>query len=296
MAISSHESDTKFKAMVTQNQFRAIAAKLNLGEIRDHLVAMPASCRNLSAKQSEVIFKILLNGWNSEYCITALPKSIKDSQLFPFVQWLFPQAYYSISKIFDVFGLLTGQIHKNHSQTIKRFSEFIVALPLSSLNYFVEGVKPELIFERLSCSRPASNARFIGTLEDLDGHIGSFLKGTHEIKLEEKAIQKRKEIKRKKLRPDDWRTVAQSVGRTTIIDLLYRKRLKSNYRNIDTYLDPNLDVNQLFKDVAKIVDALNMLVEGCISKKIGADTYSEIISMSPNYIQKIPLSRLDFFN
>ncbi|GAB1441572.1 hypothetical protein MASR2M39_04060 [Ignavibacteriales bacterium] len=37
MAISSDEDPTKFKAMITQNQFRALAAKISMDEINSHL-------------------------------------------------------------------------------------------------------------------------------------------------------------------------------------------------------------------------------------------------------------------
>ncbi|GAB1441571.1 hypothetical protein MASR2M39_04050 [Ignavibacteriales bacterium] len=118
-----------------------------------------------------------------------------------------------------------------------------------------------MTFNNLIAQKPDSNNIFIGSEMDIDGHISSFLKSTHNEKVDSKAEQKRKDTGRKKLKGNDWEEIARKSGKTTIISLLYRKRMKSNYWEIDTYLHPALDAVLLFQCVLTIVNGLNSLLK-----------------------------------
>ena len=78
-----------------------------------------------------------------------------------------------------------------------------------------------------------------------------------------------KNRKRKKLLKDEGALVADEVERTTLLHLLYRKRIKSNYKDIDTFLSEIIASEQICDDLAAIVWRLNSVLEYYISRYIG---------------------------
>lgn len=62
------------------------------------------------------------------------------------------------------------------------------------------------------------------------------------------------------------------------MDLLYRKRIKSNYDNIDPFLSEEFEGGPLvLKCICNIVYQLNYAFETYICKAIGTDYFSEIV-------------------
>ena len=59
---------------------------------------------------------------------------------------------------------------------------------------------------------------------------------------------------------------------TTLLHLLYRKRIKSNYKDIDTFLSEIIDSEQICDDLSAIVWRVNSVLEYYISGYIGVKT------------------------
>jgi hypothetical protein len=88
---------------------------------------------------------------------------------------------------------------------------------------------------------------------------------------------KTKHGKRKKsLTNEDWGKVGDSLGRTSLLSLLYRKRIKSNYGDIDTFLNPNIIAAPLFKNLIHVVSCLNFTHELTIARAIGLPAYGRL--------------------
>ena len=85
----------------------------------------------------------------------------------------------------------------------------------------------------------------------------------------------------------DWEQVVANLGNTSVLSLLYRKRIKANYRGIETFLSPKLDGSALFKALRRIVASINAVHEMLIAKSVGSHTYNQLIA-------SVPASEFDF--
>lgn len=292
MPLFSPEDPTKFKAMVTQNQFQALAAKISINEIASHLRENELDRKQLDQNTLRKVEALLLNGWNTEHCINAILYKVTRPDLYNLIQWLFPQAYYTVSRVFCAYLYIEGQSPKDHTSLINTYSEFLISRKIPGLDYYVQGSGKSITPSKLSQSKPVSNLQYLGTNDDIDGHIASFLISTHKDKFNEKAKEARIREKKLRLNKQLLEAIAQKSGKTTIINLLYRKRIKSNYRDIDTYLHSELDAELIFRCIITIVVGLNTLIEGYIKKRLGDKIFNEIIARVPFSVNTIPKSRI----
>jgi hypothetical protein len=116
--------------------------------------------------------------------------------------------------------------------------------------------------------------------------ICQFLKATREKDLRERKKSmsfKAKSGKRKRNLTDaEWTKVSDSVGRTSLLSLLYRKRIKSNYQEIDTFLNPHIDATALFNDVIHVVSCLNLIHESMLASAMGLSAYRRLQARLPS--------------
>ena len=97
---------------------------------------------------------------------------------------------------------------------------------------------------------------------------------------------------KKSLNSDDWQKVSDSIGKTSWMCLLYRKRIQSNYRNIDTFLSPEFDVGEVLEGLVSFTHVINLTNEINIANHIGA---TEIRKWIPRGIDFV-CGRIDFID
>ena len=90
-------------------------------------------------------------------------------------------------------------------------------------------------------------------------------------------IKTKKNKIKKRYSSEDWKKVSDSLGYTNILSLLYRKRIKANYHDIDTLLNPSLDPNVAYNNLIHIVEMMNMVHEAFIIKGIGEKKFIEFM-------------------
>lgn len=185
----------------------------------------------------------LFDKYHFQICIKLIANQIEKDDQTNLVQWLFPQAYYSVATVYHAYLRVVDQISNDHTGLINNYSRFLVDRKILCLGYYAEGPNGEIRAPRLSQLKPNSNYQYLNTPQDIDGHIGSFLTSTNEGRLKERAEEIREKEKISRLSPRRHIEIGKVGGYTTIIHLLYRKRIKSNYKDIDIYLYPALDVN-----------------------------------------------------
>ncbi|EAR11850.1 hypothetical protein PI23P_10972 [Polaribacter irgensii 23-P] len=124
--------------------------------------------------------------------------------------------------------------------------------------------------------------------ETIDHHICQFLRATRKLRLKEKApkmnFKTKSGTKRKSLNQNNWTQVSNSIGATSLMDFLYRKRIKGNYQDIETYNCPYFDGESVLKNLINVVDRLNLANESYIAKAIGFKNYKNI---ADNHIGKV---------
>jgi hypothetical protein len=62
------------------------------------------------------------------------------------------------------------------------------------------------------------------------------------------------------------------------MDLLYRKRIKANYQDIDTFSSIHFKGHEVLSNLGIIVNRLNLINEAYIAKAIGIGKYQEMLN------------------
>src|SRR5690606_4861523 len=75
-----------------------------------------------------------------------------------------------------------------------------------------------------------------------------------------------------------WQQVSNALGHTTIMDLLYRKRIKANYQDIDTFSSTQFKGLEVLTNLGAVVSRLNLINETYVAKAIGPENYEAMLN------------------
>lgn len=231
--------------------------------------------------------KWIFNGWNTERMLRATDKYLKIEENYFALQWSFPQAYYSVYMLTLAYLTLNGQNTNTHTGIMDKFSEFASSGKYpKAISFHCKGTKKNPEFINIQ-KFPSNSTLSLDheSKESCETQICQFLNATRQILLEEKRNDKnvailfttgkgsRKKIK-KSLSEEDWKVIANKVKETNILHLLYRKRIKSNYKDIDSFNTESIRADYIHKSLIGIVKNLNLVHEMYICKMIGQETFS----------------------
>jgi hypothetical protein len=76
--------------------------------------------------------------------------------------------------------------------------------------------------------------------------------------------------------------VSDGLGPTALLSLLYRKRIKANYQDIDTFLHSELQPEPLYKHLLGIVGGVNFVHEVFIARALGDDFLRQTLDSIPS--------------
>lgn len=282
---------------MTNRQFAALAARLDKAQLRGELIKILQvnPPRVAALHQEDEVRKWATNGWNTERILRLTADLLPSDQLENALQWAFPQAYYSVFALTLALYKTTGQTETSHAGVLRSFGDRVASGRYPAcLSFTATGVEP-IAFEGTAKASAVSSLTFDPRIpETVNTQIAQFLKGTREKDLKE---QKRKMLKsfmtknggrKKNLTEEDWGKVSESLGRTSILSLLYRKRIKSNYGDIDTFLNPNIIAAPLLKNLIHVVNCVNFTHEVCIARAVGLAAYRQLqaqLSRTPEFLQ-----------
>ena len=172
-----------------------------------------------------------------------------------------------------------GYTQKSHTGVIKKYGElsFENKLP-PSISYYLLGTKKEKIYGNITKPIGLSNISFNRRdSETIDNQICMLLNSTREFKLKELGEEYKKRNKIKRMNSVQLQEVSQNLGCTTLLDFLYRKRVKSNYQNTDTFTSELLDGHTIIDELCFIVDKINLVSECYTYKRLGRRRYNSIV-------------------
>lgn len=275
-----------YKAEMTNRQFASLSHKLFSADIENEIINLNFFVNKLEKAKNINLVEVekwLKNSWNTEKVLFQNKSIIENTGQSFAMQWAFPQAYYStFGSVLAHFKAL-GYTQESHSAVMKNFSNLVEQnkLPLS-ICFYCTGGKKELKYVNIVKPKDISSLDFDETnIKTIDNQICQFLKATREIKLDEKApdfkFKNAKGQRRKNLSPTMWLEVSKSIGHTTIMDLLYRKRIKANYQDIDTFSSSHFKGLEVLANLCVIVSRLNLINETYIAKAIGIENYEAIL-------------------
>jgi hypothetical protein len=290
-------TEDDFAAEMTNRQFAALGVRINQAQLRKELATQigqgPAPKLAKNYREDEVR-KWATNGWNTEHLLRITAKLLSGEHLEHALQWAFPQAYYSTFALLLAFYKTIGLTETTHAAVLRCVGERVASGHYPScLAFSATGVKP-IAFDGVAKAPATSSLAFDPKdLKSVDTQIAQFLKGTREKDLKERKLRmtfKTTRGKRKKnLTSNDWKMVSESLGRTTVLSLLYRKRIKSNYGDIDTFLNPTITAAPLFQNLIHVVDCLNFTHEVTIARAIGLPAYTKLLTQLnsvPEFLEK----------
>lgn len=276
-----------FSAEMTNRQFASLAHKLDCADIENEIINLDFFVQRL--KKSEVmnlveVEKWLKNSWNTENVLNQNRSVIENTGQSFAMQWAFPQAYYSTYGSLLAHFKALGYTQESHAGVMKYFSFLVEQNKFpETICFYCTGGKKDYRYVNIEKPNSLTSMAFdLGIMKTIDNHVCQFLKATRDIKLDEKAAQLKfqnsKGQLRKKLSTAMWQRVSQSLGHTTIMDLLYRKRIKANYQDIETFSSKYFKGLEVLSNLSTIVSKLNLINETYVAKAIGIDKYENILS------------------
>ncbi len=241
----------------------------------------------------EKLKKLLFNAWSTEFALrTAGSNQDLDFKKFS-LHWCFPQAYYSVFLTTTAYYLIKNiTLGHNHNGLLKEFAQQIKRdwYP-NSMSFFCSGTYNNYDYTNIcSCvsKNPLSYSKYDENTSDMQ--VAQFLKSTRDILIEKKRKEKQSQKHailtkngktKKSYNKQDWVEVSKNQWDTTILDLLYRLRIKSNYEEIDTFIEADYDVSNIIEQLKEIVYNMNFVSECFISKAIGFEKYKLIVESFP---------------
>lgn len=273
---------------MNNRQFLALATKIKNSDIENELLNNKYFINKVSraAKYDKSEVEMWLkNAWNTEKVLKENFVIIENTEQAFCMQWAFPQAYYSAYGILLAKFKAIGHTETTHTAVLKKFGFLLEEGKLpESISFYCNGIEKEI--EYFNINKPTNiNSNVILDISDddtINNHICQFLGATRKLRLKEKARSmnfKRKDGKRRKnLYKEHWEKVSKSIGNTTILDFLYRKRIKGNYQDIETYNANNFNGKLVLNSLCDIINKLNLVNEAYIYRAIGSSDYEKILN------------------
>lgn len=247
--------------------------------------------------------KLLLNSWSAEYALRITPVVNDEQYLQSSLHWTFPQAYYSALFSARAFLAVQGVNVSNEELIRKRVGNMVVrGYYPASVGYYALGPINNYRIQRLPMSRRFSVATKTDLLlpsreGSVQAELAQFLKTTRDqrVRTLRNAIQnnpktalrspKTGEILQK-FSVEQYKQLAKQIGYTTYFDMLSRLRISSTNREIERFVDSEIDVKLFHQSLVNIVAHVNAVHEAYIAKALGVQAYRQLVAKLPSYLQE----------
>ena len=82
-----------------------------------------------------------------------------------------------------------------------------------------------------------------------------------------------------------WDQITWRLGYTSIFDLLSRLRISSSNKEIDRFVEADIDFKLFHESLLEIVSYLNAIHESYVAQAVGLEKYQEIVQQLPTHLQ-----------
>ncbi|MGV3588187.1 MAG: hypothetical protein ACO1OF_14370 [Adhaeribacter sp.] len=252
---------------------------------------------DLNEKDLEAVGKILLTSWSTEYALRATAELGSEDYLRHALHWTFPQAYYTIFAGLQAF-LYTLNIKTNSAELISREVGRLVvrnAYP-RAVGYYAAGPYPDFTIHRLPLAGYKPTLQIPEKGIDAQAQIGQFLRTTRKLRAQtirnqvqnnsQTALRSPKTGKvLEKWNTQHWSQITWRMGYTTLFDLLSRLRISSSHKEIDRFVEADIDFKLFHESLLDIVSYLNGIHESYVAQAIGLEKYQRIVEELPVHLQ-----------
>lgn len=252
---------------------------------------------SLNEEDLDAIGRILLTCWSTEYALRTTAELGNDDYLRHALHWTFPQAYYTVFAGIKAF-LYTLNIKTNNAEVVSReLGRLVVrhAYPLA-VGYYAAGSYPDFGIRRLPLGSYKPGLQVPEKELDAQAQIGQFLRTTRKLKAyavrnqvqsnSQTALRSSKTGKvLNKWNSSHWQQITWRLGYTTFFDLLSRLRISASNKEIERFVEADIDFKLFHESLIAIVSYLNGLHESYVAKAIGLQKYQELVAGLPLHLQ-----------
>ncbi len=287
---------------VFYNHFDAVAKHINSAEILKLKKVKYFNELKLQNKDFEIsgCKKLLWNSWSTEYSF-GLAKTIDSTEYYKYsLHWNFPQAYYSIYLNMTAFHETQGKATDAHEKSIKIFGNSVKDGHYPKcISFYAAGLHNVFSYNNLDLygGFPKGYSSLVtnSTPEEYQLQIANFLKTTRKQNAEDKKSRLKSNDNRfqtqsggftKQFKERHWNILYETIPVTTILNMLYRLRIKANYHDVEAFINAKIDFKQFHNSLGVIINCLNFVHEAYICKSIGLKEYEKMLDGFNNHLIK----------
>lgn len=263
-----------------------------------HLAFFREHQAQLNEADVAAIGKMLLSSWSTEYALRTTAELGHEDYLRYALHWTFPQAYYAVFAGLQAF-LYTLNIKTNNGDIVSRQVGRLVlrhAYP-KTVNYYAAGHYPDFSLHRLLHGNDQAGLQVPDTAAAAQAQLGQFLRTTRRIKAlavrrqlqnnNQTAIRSQKTGKvLEKWNRDHWQQITWRLGYTTFFDLLSRLRISASNKEIERFVEADIDFKLFHESLLSIVSYMNGLHEAYVAKAMGLPQYQALVHELPAHLQQ----------
>lgn len=279
---------------MTLIQWRSLAARVEPSTVLSQLPNVSRFQRVKTSKGFDVtqMRSYLRNGWATETLLHNSRTAFDGVALNNSLVWAYPQTYYAVFSValayFHTVGFTEG---RTHAGLIRKFGDEVVQghYPVSVSCYANGGLKKNHVFTHCAKDSSVIGLNFDPScVRSRDSRIASMLSATREIDLKDRLSKSKHKTKsgrpKRRFSDEDFAKASMSEGVTSILSYLYRKRIKSNYEDVDSILSQHLNASEVYDCLLLILRSFNLIHEGYIIQCIGFSSFDAIVSSEPGTI------------
>lgn len=290
-----------FAARMTSLQFAALAARLQIAglardthaAIRSRRMAAATSCDPAS------VARWLVNGWSTEWLLCLNQHAFDETDVLRHsLHWAFPQAYYSAFSLVLGYFKAVGFPETAHKAVLRKFAQEVIdgKYP-DAISFALTGAGTHVFKGLRATSLPTTITFDASDPAVVDGQIAQYLRATRSNDLKAKKqdfkFKTKKGGKKKALRKAEWEEVASKLGPTALLHLLYRKRIKANYHEIETFLHPDMNPHRMYANLLAVVEGMNFVHEAFITAVMGPEFIKDALHRLPEHARSRVQARLE---
>ncbi len=286
-------------AQVFLNHFHALNFHIQQDEDAHCLSDLPYlstfEARDSAAVQTSVQ-KHLLNSWNTEYTLRSSALLNSDSYLRHTLHWTFPQAYYSVQESLLAMLRLHGVNTRQPERVVSEGSKLVIggAYP-RAVSFYAVGHPRKPRMRHLPFGRLNPSLQMAATEPEAQRQVGQFLRSTHRQRAQRVRQQVQSSEQHALRSPrtgevlrrfDDrhWQQINWRIGYTSVFDLLARLCISPGHREIERFIDADIDTRLFHESLLGIVDYLNFVHEAYVVWVFGTDIYQDWLNGLPDYL------------
>lgn len=251
---------------------------------------------SLNEKDIEQVKKHLLNSWSTEYALRSTAELGDANYLRNALHWTFPQAYYSIFAGIQAFLFTLGVIGNNEELVRREIGRLVVkGFYPTPIGFYAAGHYGDFRVHRLPLAHYKPSLDLVSQELEAQAQIGQFLRTTRKIRAKSirQQVQSNPAIALRskkngeilhKFNQSHWNQLTWRFGYTTFFDLLGRLRISSNHREIERFIDVEIDFKLFHQSLLNIVDYINFIHECYVAKALGIEAYRKLVSELPKHL------------